>query len=142
MSLLLTSERVFADMRDWLEYGEPEQIVLREWSSSFTMATEFRCYVKRGDLLGISQYDTYVRYYELQPLKNREAVIRAVVSEWQRVKVNIETLDGSYCVDFGVDIQNCTAQLIELSPFRSCTGPAQACVDRLLQTHRSTGAMR
>lgn len=24
MSLLLTSERVFADLRDWLEFGEPE----------------------------------------------------------------------------------------------------------------------
>jgi hypothetical protein len=26
MSLLLTSERVFADMIDWLHYGEPEQV--------------------------------------------------------------------------------------------------------------------
>lgn len=130
MSLLLTSERVFADMRDWLEYGEPEQIVLREWSSRFTMATEFRCYVERGELLAISQYDTYVRYHELQPLEQREAVVRAVVSEWHRVKSRIETLDGSYCVDFGVDLQSCTAQLIELSPFRSCTGPALFSWDR------------
>ena len=27
MSLLLSSERVFTDLRDWSEFGEPEQIV-------------------------------------------------------------------------------------------------------------------
>jgi hypothetical protein len=28
MSLLLTSERVFTDMHDWLLYGEPEQVCM------------------------------------------------------------------------------------------------------------------
>ncbi|KAH3758821.1 hypothetical protein Pelo_9340 [Pelomyxa schiedti] len=31
MSLLLSSERVFSDLIDWLEFGEPEQVVL-QWS--------------------------------------------------------------------------------------------------------------
>lgn len=35
MNLLLTSERVYADMIDWLDYGEPEQIVLRYVRSTF-----------------------------------------------------------------------------------------------------------
>ena len=31
MSLLLSSERVYAEMIDWLEFGEPEQLVFRQF---------------------------------------------------------------------------------------------------------------
>jgi len=30
MNLLLSSERVYTDLHDWIRYGEPEQICLRE----------------------------------------------------------------------------------------------------------------
>ena len=40
------------------------------------------------------------------------------------VRGGIETIDGSYCADFGVDMDQGRAVLIELSPFRNCTGPA------------------
>ncbi|CAB9505654.1 AIG2-like family [Seminavis robusta] len=124
MSLLLTSERVFSDMIDWLHYGEPEQLVLREFSDAFDLSTEFRCYIQSGILQGISQYDTYAMHSYLQDPSNRAIVIRAVVSEWRKVKDCIETIDGSYCADFGVDMVQRTAQFIELSPYRKCTGPA------------------
>jgi hypothetical protein len=35
MSLLLSSERVYAEMIDWIEFGEPEQIVFREFDEVF-----------------------------------------------------------------------------------------------------------
>jgi len=124
MSLILTSERVFSDMLDWLKFGEPEQIVLREWSDSFDVSSEFRCYVEHDILLGISQYDTYAQFDFLQEASNRATVIRAVVNEWAVVRDCIETIEGSYCADFGVDMQRGKAHLIELSPFRRCTGPA------------------
>lgn len=47
-----------------------------------------------------------------------------MVQEWLSVKDCIETIDGSYCIDFGVDMKQGRARLIELSPFRRCTGPA------------------
>lgn len=124
MSLLLTSERVFSDMRDWLHHGEPEQLVLREWSDAFTMATEFRCFVERGVLLGVSQYDTYVKYPVLQSHEVRKLVVQAIVKEWRKTRHCIDTADGSYAVDFGVNLSTGTAVLIELSPFRTCTGTA------------------
>lgn len=42
MSLLLTSERVFADLHDWIKWGEPEQVVFRQWEPSLTLEYEFR----------------------------------------------------------------------------------------------------
>jgi gamma-glutamylcyclotransferase (GGCT)/AIG2-like uncharacterized protein YtfP len=124
MPLLLTSERVFSDMIDWLHFGEPEQVVLREFSDAFDLSTEFRCYIQNGQLLGMSQYDTYAKHSFLQVLENRVTIIHAVISEWRNVRDCIETIDGSYCADFGVDMKAGTAQLIEISPFRNCTGPA------------------
>jgi hypothetical protein len=59
MNLLLTSERVCADMIDWIEHGEPEQIVLREWEPELSLDFEFRVYVNKNKLNAISQYDHY-----------------------------------------------------------------------------------
>lgn len=47
-----------------------------------------------------------------------------MVREWLNVNDSIETIDGSYCVDFGVDMKQGSARLIELSPFRPCSGSA------------------
>ena len=136
MSLLLTSERVFSDMLDWLHYGEPEQVVLRQFCDSFDLSTEFRCYVREGGVLvGISQYDTYARHLFLQDGSQRAVVVQAVVKEWIKVKDSIETIDGSYCVDFGVDMLHKRALLIELGPFRRCTGPALFVWNKTIQDH-------
>ena len=37
MSLLLTSERVFTDLHDWIKWGEPDQVVLRQWEPDLTL---------------------------------------------------------------------------------------------------------
>lgn len=37
MSLLLTSERVFTDLHDWIKWGEPDQVVLRKWEPELTL---------------------------------------------------------------------------------------------------------
>ena len=124
MSLLLTSERVFSDMLDWIQYGEPEQLVFREFSNAFDLSTEFRCYIQNGTLQGISQYDTYAKHAYLQDPSHRALVVNAVLREWRKLRDCIETIDGSYCADFGVDRKKKVAQLIEISPFRNCTGPA------------------
>ncbi len=37
MSLLLTSERVFTDLHDWIMWGEPDQVVLRKWEEEISL---------------------------------------------------------------------------------------------------------
>lgn len=43
MSLLLTSERVYTDMIDWLKYGEPEQVI-----HSLTQLISSRLFLENG----------------------------------------------------------------------------------------------
>lgn len=81
MGLLLTSERVHrwrvvctappltrfliaacSDMIDWLTFGEPEQVVLREWTEGLEIENEFRLFVCEGKLTAASQYDHYAFY--------------------------------------------------------------------------------
>lgn len=83
MNLLLTSERVNVDMDDWLRslsysnvddtfrYGEPEQIVLRQWEPELTIDNEFRAFVYRNKLNGISQYDHYGVFPHLPAIKDK-----------------------------------------------------------------------
>lgn len=52
LRLLLTSERMYADMLDYLEFGEPEQIVLRKWVPDMKMGMEFRVFVKDAKITG------------------------------------------------------------------------------------------
>ena len=91
MALLLSSERVYSDMLDWLWFGEPEQIVLRRWEPELSVDYEFRCYVHNGKLNAISQYDHYCRYDHLFPLKQElEAKMRAL---WEKVHQHVGTSD-------------------------------------------------
>ncbi len=65
MSLLLTSERAFTDLHDWLQYGEPDQLVFREFEPELQIENEFRAFVWKGKLTAISQYDHYAVYPQL-----------------------------------------------------------------------------
>ena len=49
-------------MIDWLTFGEPEQVVLREWTDGFEIENEFRLFVFEGKLTAASQYDHYAFY--------------------------------------------------------------------------------
>lgn len=71
MNLLVTSERLFTDLHDWLKWGEPEQVVLREWVPDMRLDYEFRAYVSKGRMTCLSQYDHYGVYEHLFPLKDK-----------------------------------------------------------------------
>jgi hypothetical protein len=49
-------------MIDWLTFGEPEQVVLREWTEGLEIENEFRLFVCEGKLTAASQYDHYAFY--------------------------------------------------------------------------------
>eukprot|EP01087_Luapelamoeba_hula_P011320 TRINITY_DN3064_c0_g1_i1.p1 TRINITY_DN3064_c0_g1~~TRINITY_DN3064_c0_g1_i1.p1 ORF type:complete len:541 (+),score=79.64 TRINITY_DN3064_c0_g1_i1:40-1662(+) len=120
MSLLLTSERVFADMHDWLKWGEPEQIVLREWEEELVIEYEFRAFIHDNEIRAISQYDHYCVYPNLVALKER--IQELIFAEWARVHPFVG--EAHYVIDFGYLVSKDTVVVIEISPFRDCTGTA------------------
>jgi gamma-glutamylcyclotransferase (GGCT)/AIG2-like uncharacterized protein YtfP len=114
MWMILTSERVYADCLDFSEYGEPEQIVLREWIEEMHMRDEYRVFVKDGRMISISQYDHY-GFYSI----DRARVQAAIETAMTRLDLGVP----SFCADF-LCVPNQRALLIEVSPFRDCTGAA------------------
>lgn len=118
MSILLSSERVYSDMLDWLWFGEPEQIVLRRWEDGLTQDLEFRLYVHDNRVTAISQYDHYCRHEHLFSLRDKLQV--RMEKFWQEVHPLVGV--ASYAVDVGYLPVSDRLVLVELSPFLRCTG--------------------
>lgn len=118
LALLLSSERAFADLKDWTEFGEPEQLALRKWQPELTQDWEFRIFVHEGQLTGISQYEHYCHYPALEPSKGKlEAMI---VAFWRRMHASVGA--ESYVADLGYLRSEDRLVLVELGPFLPCTG--------------------
>jgi gamma-glutamylcyclotransferase (GGCT)/AIG2-like uncharacterized protein YtfP len=116
MSLILTSERVYADMRDWKLFGEPEQICLREYNDCITLDFEFRAFVYDDKLTAITQYDHHSYFPHISEYKDVVCdKIKDKISEIHHV-IKIK----NYVADFAFINNN--VLLIELSPFFPCTG--------------------
>eukprot|EP01083_Nonionella_stella_P301093 1031290_1 len=120
MNQLLTSERVYTDLHDWIKYGEPEQIVFRVWQSELSLDYEFRCYIYNNRMTAISQYDHYAIYPYLK--QQKQHIQELMVSKWKEVHQHI--LQDHYCIDFGYLASKDEVIVIEISPFRRCTGSA------------------
>ncbi len=136
MSLLLTSERVYSDMLDWIKYGEPEQVCLRQWDDALVLENEFRVFVFNNKITAISQYDHYTHFPSL--VVNKDVILRGITHIWSQVHPKIGS--SSYVVDVGYfpnrseseDISPKIDQdsfqidpkfiVIEFSPFLPCTG--------------------
>lgn len=115
MSLLLSSERVYSDLLDWIWYGEPEQLVLREWEPDLSLDWEFRAYVHNNNLTAVSQYDHFCRYAHLWANGCKPELRRRIEELWRQLHPHVGV--GSYCVDFGYLPAQDRLVMIELSPF-------------------------
>lgn len=120
MSLLLTSERVYADMIDWIKYGEPEQICLRDWSPEMSMDYEFRVFVCSDTITAISQYDHYSYYPHLS--REVDFLKEGIEGLWKKFHYRVGV--GSYIFDVAYLSKSKNFIVIEFSPFFPCTGPA------------------
>lgn len=120
MSLLLTSERVYADMIDWIKYGEPEQICLRDWSPEMSMDFEFRVFVCSDTITAISQYDHYSYYPHLS--QHLDFLKEGIEVLWKKFHYRVGV--GSYIFDVAYLSKSQSFVVIEFSPFFPCTGPA------------------
>lgn len=120
MSLLLTSERVFTDLHDWIMWGEPDQVVLRKWEPELSLDYEFRGFVHKGRLNAISQYDHYAIYPYL--LGMQQKIQDLIVACWSEVHPHVGP--DSYVIDFAYLPKSDKVIVVEISPFLTCTGPA------------------
>jgi len=130
MSLLLSSERVFVDMNEALicldgsELNEwNEQVSVRQWQDELEDQFEFRCFVRSGRLVAISQYNHYCSFPDV--LNMREALHKNVVQFChERVLprlAGVTAYDEGYIVDVGVlPDQRCV--VVELNPYQPSTG--------------------
>ena len=116
LSVLLTSERLYHDMKDWIIHGGREQIVLRKWDNRMRPQDEFRVFVKDGKIRAACQYDRYGKYEEL--IKNKD-IIEKKIHEYFNNKLSPLMKIKDYAVDFGY-IDN-EIYLIEFSPLIRCT---------------------
>ena len=117
LNVLLTSQRLFLDMKDWLKHGGKEQIVLRKWEDSLSSEREFRCFVVNNELKAICQDERYAFFPDL--VKNKslyEKIINDYFNNVFKMKMKIPT----YVVDFAI-LKNNEIKLIEFSPFLRCT---------------------
>jgi gamma-glutamylcyclotransferase (GGCT)/AIG2-like uncharacterized protein YtfP len=122
MSLLLTSERVYSDILDWIKFGEPDQICLREWSEDLKLENEFRVFVFGGKITAISQYDHYTYYPHLAGIK--DAVQDGICTLWREVHEALQCDRYVMDVAFFPDRTEKRFMVVEFSPFLPCTGAA------------------
>ena len=117
LNVLLTSQRLFLDMKDWLKHGGKEQIVLRKWEDSLSSEREFRCFVVNNELKAICRDERYAFFPDLVKNKNLyEKIINDYFNNVFKTKMKIPT----YVVDFAI-LKNNEIKLIEFSPFLRCT---------------------
>ena len=117
LNVLLTSQRLFLDMKDWLSHGGKEQIVLRKWDENLTSEKEFRCFVKNNELKAICQDERYAFWPELVKNKNLyEKLINDFFNNNYKSRMKIP----DYIVDFAI-LENNEIKLIEFSPYLRCT---------------------
>lgn len=120
MSLLLTSERVYAEMIDWLRFGEPEQLCFRVWEKQLTIDYEFRLFVYQGALTAISQYDHYTHYPHLFLI--RDKLQQELQMYWSSVHPHVSMPDSSYIIDIAYLPQSDAYKVVEINPYSPCTG--------------------
>ena len=116
LSVLLSSERLHHDMKDWIIHGGREQIILRKWDDRLRPQDEFRVFVKNGKICASCQYDRYGKYDDV--IKNKE-IIEKKINDFFYNKLEPLMKIKDYAVDFGY-INN-EIILIEFSPLIRCT---------------------
>ena len=98
LSVLLSSERLHHDMKDWIIHGGREQIILRKWDDRLRPQDEFRVFVKNGKICAACQYDRYGKYDEL--IKNKD-IIEKKIHDFFYNKLKPLMKINDYAVDLG-----------------------------------------
>ena len=122
LNVILTSERLFLDVKDWLLHGGREQIILRKWNNDLCSDKEFRGFIQGNELKAICQDDRYGLFEET--IKNKD-LYEKLINEFFFKKLKPLMKIPNYIADFAIVNNEC--KLIEFSPFLRCTS---ACLFR------------
>ena len=123
LNVLLTSERLFLDLKDWLTHGGREQMILRKWDDSLSSNKEFRAFVQNNELKAICQDE---RFGLFQNLIDNKQLYEKLINDYFNTSVKPLMKIPNYIVDFCI-LKNNEVKLIEFSPFLRCTS---ACLFR------------
>lgn len=130
------SQRIRSDLKQEFEKESPKFfLIIREWDNRICFHLEFRGFVYHHKLTGLSQYDQWVYYEEVD--KNKEAILNAIQKYFQseiRDKLSnpeCSLHDGNYIIDFGVifhynersEVENVEVIVIEINLFYERAGP-------------------
>jgi hypothetical protein len=123
LNVLLTSERLFLDLKDWLSHGGREQMILREWEDTLCADKEFRGFVQNNELKAICQDERFALF---QDLIDNKLLYEKLINDYFNTTVKPLMKIPNYVIDFCI-IKNNEVKLIEFSPFLRCTS---ACLFR------------
>lgn len=145
LCLLAMSERVRNDLVEDMIAGYGSHIILRPWID-IAMHQEYRCFVRDGRLIGISQY-----YYH-NPVPGMEedqfSIRSAIINLFSSFKNHTST-SGNFVFDVFVESEtrwewrHWNVTVIETNPWAILTDPCLFTWDELLQAGRmQTGVFR
>ena len=119
LNILLSSERIHLDLKDWIQEGGKEMLVLREYGGDLCDDLEFRAFIYNNKLTAITQYDHYIKFEHI--IKNKDKYQQMINDYWNKnIKHLIKT--PHYSIDFAI-LNNDEVIVIEMSPFMKSTGP-------------------
>ena len=123
LNVLLTSERLYLDLKDWLSHGGREQIILRQWDDSLCTDKEFRAFIQNNELKAICQDERFALF---QDLIDNKYLYEKLLNDFFNTKLKPLMKIPNYVADFCI-LKNNEVKLIEFSPFLRCTS---ACLFR------------
>ena len=123
LNVLLTSERLFLDLKDWLNHGGREQMILRKWDDSLCSDKEFRAFIQNNELKAICQDERFALF---QDLVDNKDLYEKLINDYFKKALQPLMKIHNYIADFCI-LKNNEVKLIECSPFLRCTS---ACLFR------------
>ena len=123
LNVLLTSERLFLDLKDWLNHGGREQMILRKWDDSLCSDKEFRAFIQNNELKAICQDERFALF---QDLVDNKDLYEKLINDYFKKSLQPLMKIPNYIADFCI-LKNNEVKLIEFSPFLRCTS---ACLFR------------
>ena len=123
LNVLLTSERLFLDLKDWLNHGGREQMILRKWDDSLCSDKEFRAFIQNNELKAICQDERFALFQDL--IDNKDLYEKLINDFFKKALQPLMKIPN-YIADFCI-LKNNEVKLIEFSPFLRCTS---ACLFR------------
>ena len=123
LNVLLTSERLFLDLKDWLNHGGREQMILRKWDDSLCSDKEFRAFIQNNELKAICQDERFALF---QDLVDNKDLYEKLINDFFKKALQPLMKIPNYIADFCI-LKNNEVKLIEFSPFLRCTS---ACLFR------------